>query len=69
VRPSSERIGWAIDILKRNAESLQGIYRHAPSTMQSGLKEVKQGVDSSILILKEIVEHKKRKREKELENK
>lgn len=67
MRPSSEKLGWIIDILKRNTEALSNLHASAPSTMQASVKEVKQGVDSSILMLKEIIEQKKRRREKELE--
>lgn len=67
MRPSSEKLGWIIDILKRNTESLANLHASAPSTMQGSVKEIKQGVDSSILMLKEIIEQKKRRREKELE--
>jgi hypothetical protein len=67
VRPSSEKLGWVIDILTRNTEALSKLHANAPSTMQASVKEVKQGVDGSILMLKEIIEQKKRRREKELE--
>jgi len=69
VRPSSEKLGWVIDILTRNTEALTKLHTHAPTPLQASVVEVKQGVDTAILILKEIVEQKKRKREKELENK
>lgn len=63
MRPSSEKLEWVIDILKRNTEALSKLHVSAPSTMQASVKDVKQGVDSSILILKEILEHKKKKKE------
>ena len=67
MRPSSEKLGWVIDILKRNTEALSKLHTNAPASLQASIKEVKQGVDGSILMLKEIIEQKKRRREKELE--
>lgn len=69
MRPSSEKLGWVIDILKRNTEALSKLHMNAPAPLQASIKEVKQGVDGSILMLKEIIEQKKRRREKELLNK
>lgn len=69
MRPSSEKLGWVIDILTRNTEALTKLHTHAPAPLQASVKEVKQGVDGSILMLKEIIEQKKRRKEKELQNK
>lgn len=69
MRSSSEKLGWVIDILKRNTEALSKLHMNAPASMQASIKEVKQGVDGSILMLKEIIEQKKRRKEKELLNK
>lgn len=69
MRPSSEKLGWVIDILTRNTEALSKLHANAPTPLQASVKEVKQGVDGSILMLKEIIEQKKRRREKELLNK